>query len=257
MPVLQIPVRPMGPRVSQQWLPGVRPGACPQDIPWGIICHMGSEPETRQLLLRWHAGEPDALRDLLVQHLPFVRALVERRLGDRLRRFGEVDDYVQDAMVQALQYGPRFVLSDHEQFRALLARITENVLCDQAERLRAGKRDPARLQPFPEDSTLQLDPGVRSVTRPSAAAQRSQDRAMVALAIELLPIEDRIVVRRREWEGVSFAAIGDELGISEDAARMRFQRLLPRLARLLERLHRGELAEILAETGSPPDGVAT
>ena len=40
----------------------------------------------------------------------------------------------------------------------------------------------------------------------------------------------------REWQGMEFGAMGQVLGISEDAARMRFHRALPRLAAQLERI---------------------
>lgn len=212
---------------------------------------MSPDSQTRALLERFHDGDAAALQELLVRDLPWVRAYVERRLGAALRRQGDIDDYVQEAMVQALQYGPRFVVDDHDRFRALLARITENVLRDQAARLRTEKRDPAREQPFPSESRLYLDPPVRSVTRPSVAVQRAQERAWIALAIELLPAADRTLVRRREWEGRSFPEIAEELGIHEDAARMRFARLLPRLAQTLDQLRRGAVGVVIrdAEAG--------
>ena len=48
----------------------------------------------------------------------------------------------------------------------------------------------------------------------------------------------------REWEGWSFADIAKEFGLSEDAARMRFQRILPKLARNVEKLRRDGLGAI-------------
>ena len=58
---------------------------------------------------------------------------------------------------------------------------------------------------------------------------------------ELLEPEDRQVVMLRQWHEFEFAEIGQRMGLSEDAARMRFQRALPKLARKLEGLRRGEL----------------
>jgi DNA-directed RNA polymerase specialized sigma24 family protein len=54
----------------------------------------------------------------------------------------------------------------------------------------------------------------------------------------------------RQWDGLSFGDVGERLGIAEDAARMRFQRALGRLARLVQRLRAGELQKVLAEGGA-------
>ncbi len=209
---------------------------------------MTDSPSETQLWLReWHDGDRAGLDKLLQRDLPWIRNYVEQRLGKLLRARADVDDYVQEAMIQVLQYGPRFMLHDKAQFRALVGRITENVLRDHAVKLRTKKRDVAMERPVPRDTLLDLDPPARAVTRPSMAANRNEEKAWIRLAIELLPPEDRSIVRMREWEKQSFAEIGDELGVSADAARMRFQRILPRLAQSADRLRRGQLAEVLAD----------
>jgi len=202
---------------------------------------MGPEPtETFVLLRDWHGGDRDALDRLLQRDLPWVRAFVVRRMGKLLRAKGDADDYVQEAAIQALQYVPRFVMSDREQFRALLARITENVLRDNIERLHALKRDVAREK----SDLLNLDPPVGRVTRPSQAAVRSEESQWIRLAVELLDPEERMLMIWREWEGLSFAEIAEQFGIREDAARMRFTRALPKLARLVQQLQRGEMGPV-------------
>lgn len=197
------------------------------------------------LLQRWHGGDRAALDLLMERDLDWVRQQVQGRLGQLLRTKGEVDDYVQDAMLQVLQYGPRFVMTDRAQFRALVAKITENVLRDQVAKLRTEKRDVARERPVPTDSILALDPPAQSVTRPSIAADRNQKRDWIRLAIELLPPDDRTIVRMREWQGSSFGAIAEHLGIAEDAARMRFNRLLPKLAKHVESLREGRIGDLI------------
>ena len=51
----------------------------------------------------------------------------------------------------------------------------------------------------------------------------------------------------REWEGLALAEIGRRLDVSEDAARMRFNRAVRRLARTVRGLRSGNLAESLDE----------
>ncbi|MCC6671200.1 MAG: sigma-70 family RNA polymerase sigma factor [Planctomycetes bacterium] len=202
--------------------------------------------ETMELLQRWHSGDRDALGKLLERDLPWIREQVGRRLGAALRARAETGDFVQDAVLQILRYGPRFLLSDRDQFRALIARIVENQVRMRHRYLHQEKRDVGREQPIPgSDTVLNLD---SSQTAPSQAAMRNEASSWLQLGIELLPAEDREIVHLRQWQGLAFEDIGRQLGIREDAARMRFQRALGRLARLVQRIRNGELATILNET---------
>ncbi|MCB9919952.1 MAG: sigma-70 family RNA polymerase sigma factor [Planctomycetes bacterium] len=205
---------------------------------------MKSKPtETLVLLQRWHGGERAALESLIERDFDWVRRHVERRLGPLLERRGDADDYVQDAMLEALRYTPRFLMSDKGQFRALLARITENVLRDHAERLRTQKRDPARERPYVGDTMLSLDPPKQSVARPSQLASKGEEQVWLEIGLEMLDADERRIVRLREFDGLSFVEIGSELGLGEDAVRKRFHRALPKLARIVRDLQAGNVTD--------------
>lgn len=197
---------------------------------------------TRSLLQRVHADDPTALHELLARDLPWIEAQVRRRLGAALRARAETMDFVQEAMVHALKHGPRFVVSERDQFRALMVRIVENALRKQHRFHHQQRRDADRQQPMPSESIIDLDASKQS---PSAAAARSEHRALVQLAIELLDATDREIVRLRHWDGLPFADVADRLGVTEDAARMRFQRALKRLARLVSRIHENGIGNVL------------
>jgi RNA polymerase sigma-70 factor (ECF subfamily) len=194
---------------------------------------------TRELLQRWHAGDRAAIEQLVARDLPWIQSYVHARLGGVLRQRGETMDYVQDAVIRVLAYTPRFVTDDRARFRALLARIVENHLRDAHEHHMAACRSPARERPLASDSLLDLDRPERTVTRPSEHAERGDEEAWVRLALELLAPEDRRILLLRQWHELEFAAIGERLGLSEDAARMRFQRALPKLAKKLDQLRAG------------------
>jgi RNA polymerase sigma-70 factor (ECF subfamily) len=203
---------------------------------------MSDGPGTLQLLARWHSGDETALGELLARELPWLQQQVRRRMGDALRARTDVDDVVQRAMIDVLRHGPRFLVEDREHYRALLLRIVENALRKELRDARRQKRDARREEPLPSGTVLVLD---TRVTRPSAAAERSERRAWLQLALELLPPADREILLLRQWEGLSFGAAAERLGIREDAARMRFERALARLARAVERLRSGEVAALL------------
>ena len=202
---------------------------------------------TADLLRRWHGGDRGALEQLVAQHLPWIQDYVHRRLGPLLRRRGQTQDFVQEAMVDVLQYGPRFVLSDQAQFRALLGRIVENTLRDQFEWHTAKKRAVGREHALPSGSVVDLDSRARSATQPMEAAARSESQEWIRLALELLDPEDRKVLLLREWHGLSFAEVGQELGMQENTARMRFQRALPKLAAKVRELRDGRLPDLVGE----------
>ncbi len=204
-----------------------------------------SEPQTLTLLRRWHEGDREALGELIARDLPWIREHVHRRLGPGLRAHADTNDFVQDAFVEVLRTGPRFLVSDQEHFRALLARIVENVLRMRHRHLHRQRRDVAKEQRIGSGAVLDLD---GSQTRPSQAAMRSESESWLQLGLELLDAEDREVVLLRQWDGLSFNEVGQRLNIAEDAARMRFSRALARLARLVKRVRGGELAAVLSET---------
>lgn len=203
--------------------------------------------ETRELLLRWHQGDQGALLELVQQDVDWIAARVHHRLGPTLRRRADTQDIVQNTLVQVLQDGPRFVVSDRDQLRGLLACMVENVLRVEANHHQAQKRDVRReAVPSPSKSVLHLDLPANA-TRASEAAERDETREWVLLAIELLDPEDRNVVLWREYQDLPFAEIAARLGLAEDAARMRHRRALPKLAKKLMQLRSGQLGELLRE----------
>jgi DNA-directed RNA polymerase specialized sigma24 family protein len=101
---------------------------------------------------------------------------------------------------------------------------------------------------------LQLDPPARTGLTPSGEAGRQEDEAWVRLGMELLEPEQRDLVVQRQWEGRTYAEIGEALGISENAARLRYVRVLKDLSDTIAALRRGDIDAALraaGEAGSP------
>jgi RNA polymerase sigma-70 factor (ECF subfamily) len=212
---------------------------------------MGAKPtDTADLLKSWHHGKEASLRDLLSRNLEWIYERVRQRLGDRLRLRLESCDIVQDAAVQFLQYGPRILVSDEKKFRALLARIVENVLRDKNDWFTARRRAISLEQPLPEDTILYLDPGEGQPKTPSMSAQRHEEEAWLRLGMELLDPEDRELLVLRQWDHLSFEEIGERLKITGDAAWMRHKRAVDHLAKKVGDLRRGRLAFLEEENSS-------
>jgi len=203
---------------------------------------------TRDLLDRWHAGDPAALPALVEAHLPWLRQHVERRLGAFLRQREDPEDYLQTAVLEFLRDGPRFIVRDATQFRALLARVVENTLRDRVDWYRAKRRDLAKHAPLPSESVLPLDPALATSATPSRAAAAGEMREWVRLALELLDDDDKRLVVAREFDQRSFVDLGVEMGMTENAVRMRWVRAVARLADTMRALRRGDVPERFGES---------
>jgi RNA polymerase sigma-70 factor (ECF subfamily) len=207
---------------------------------------MEPDDATTDLLRRWHAGEDHALTLLVERDLPWIRAHVHRRLGALLRRRDDTDDVVQLTMVQVLRDGPRFVVNSQREFRGLVARIVENVVCDEMDHYTARRRDVRReAAPCGSDAIADLRGIAAAATSPSRAAAANELRTLVRLALELLPGEARTLIVLREYQGHSFAQMGARLGMTEKTAQRRFARALHELVEGMDRLRRGRIADAL------------
>ena len=208
-------------------------------------------PSIQDLLLRWNAGDQEALGLLVEASLPWLRAHVERRLGGFLRDRGDVNDYLHDALLDFLRDGPRFCVRDEHQFRGLLVRVIENTLRDKNDWFRAKRRNLNREAAMPSDSVLDLQSGAVVTSTPSRMASADENRAWVRLALELLDPEDRKIILGRDYDGRSFVEIGEELGLTAAAVRMRWTRAVGRLAQTMLQLRSGEIEAPPA--GDPPE----
>lgn len=214
------------------------------------------QSDTVELLRRWHAGDRGALGTLLARHLEslhrFVRAELGRELR-QLRRDGDSMDIVQTAAARVLGYVPAFIPENGRQFHRLLRRIVVNDILNRLRSPSLGRREPSRAG-F-GDSVLDLRSPSQGSNGPVRAVLTSERlgemRAWARMALEFLPdpVERRLVLLAavEEW---SWKEIGDDLELAPDAARMRFQRLLPRLANHVRLLGEGRLDELLGSDGA-------
>jgi RNA polymerase sigma-70 factor (ECF subfamily) len=202
--------------------------------------------ETTGLLERWHDGDNEALNHLIDLHLPWLRTCVRDRLGPTLRLKLDSGDVVQEALLDFLKYGPRFKPRDGNQFRALMARIITNTLCDESDRFMTMRRDLAREHPLSTSVSLDLAGG--RMDSPDEAVARAEEEARVRLVVELLTPADRTVVVLRNWDRLSFEEIAQRVGCTADTARMRYHRAHKKLRAGLSSLRAGEVDELLGAT---------
>lgn len=159
----------------------------------------------------------------------FLLAVANDELPESLRAKGGASDLVQETLAGAHQNWHQFRGQTLADLRAWLRAILLNEVAMFRRRYTAvDARDVAREVPMSRET-----PG--SESEPIAPLIRSEQDRELSEAVSRLPNDYREALVLRLEQGLSFAAIGERLGRSEDAARKLYERVIQQL--------RGRLSE--------------
>ncbi len=205
-----------------------------------------NQTKTIALLDEWHQGNEKALDALLDLHLPTIRSMVKKRRSEYLRGKEETSDFIQEAVLRFLRFGPKVRIANEKSFCAFLSTVVQNMLNDRYSFYQANCR--GGLTPV----TLHTQDG-GDLDTPSRILGREEARNLIRAGLEFLEPEDREIIFLRRWENQTFDTIGNGLSISKAAATQRFCRAMARLTQLTRRLEDGKLDTILAEVSRDRD----
>jgi RNA polymerase sigma-70 factor (ECF subfamily) len=181
--------------------------------------------ESTALLRRAKEGAPDALDALYERAAGKLLAFIRLRMGPSLRARLESRDILQATFLKSFEHLPQLEQSETGSFMAWLARIAENEIRDQADRLARRRRD-ARAE-------VRLETGDDiAATRARSALSRvilNEESERLEQALEALGQSQRDIIILRSLEELSFGEIAARLGKSEDACRMQFARAMTAL----------------------------
>lgn len=193
-------------------------------------------PESsNDLLQRAIAGDSDAVDELIREHEPRLLAFVRSRVGPALRARESVRDLLQEVLLEIVQGLAAFEYRSEPQFRAWLYTVAARRVHDRARYHRRGKRDVDHQRGL-EDTTVGqelLRKGYSTVSTPLRTLQHKEDIERLEDAFAALEEVDRDVLSLAYFCGMSLAEIGEQLGISSEAARKRKTRAQARLASIL------------------------
>ncbi len=180
-----------------------------------------SGPEDTALVLAAQAGDRAALDALVRRHHPEVTRLMWRFA----RRTADLDDLVQEVFVRVVRALPAW--RPDQPFLHWLRRIAVNTGRDHCRREAVRRRWQAERSPDPEAPPPEaVAPGT------DPAARLAADEAKARLAH--LPPDDRTLLTLHYLEGWEFARIGELLGWSGPATKLRAFRARRRLQSLLK-----------------------
>ncbi len=181
----------------------------------------------------------DSLGQAFCQHGAHLRQVANRGLAADLAAKVGASDVVQDTFWAASRDRHQYRGNSPQELRGWLEQILRNRL----HYLRRYFRTSARRQVSREVPAGLGGEGftgqVAAPPSPSPLSRVVRDERATALRIALgqLSAADTQLIRWHEQDGLTFAVIGDLLGISEEAARKRWARALKRLRDLLGPAH--------------------
>lgn len=181
----------------------------------------------QQLLDDARRGDMVALGGLLDQFRPYVRVLVHAAWRRMAPARQDDSDLIQDTMLVVLDAFARFRGATVAEFAGWLRTLTLRTVAHAVRsHVVAGKRGIRR-----EEALLDLDQAPMAEGQgPSDEAQRHEQAAHVAAALERLPGDMQQVLRARMFDGASYAELAARMQRTEGALRVLYTRALRRMS---------------------------
>jgi RNA polymerase sigma-70 factor (ECF subfamily) len=180
-----------------------------------------SGPDDAALVGAAQAGDRAALDALVRRHHPEVTRLMWRFA----RRRADLDDLVQEVFVRLVRALPTW--RAERPFLHWLRRVAVNTGRDHCRREAVRQRWATELSPDPDTPPPEA---IASGTDPAARLAADEAKALLAR----LPPDDRTLLTLHYLEGWEFARIGELLGWSGPATKLRAFRARRRLQALLK-----------------------
>jgi RNA polymerase sigma-70 factor (ECF subfamily) len=195
--------------------------------------------DSQSLIDRVSRGDQPALEELLMRHLPGLRAYIRLRVGPHLRARESASDVAQSVCVEILENLDRFQYGGEAGFRHWLYTTALRSLENKRAFHGAQKRDVAREVRLSAACASGSSPEAlldiyRSLSTPSGAAMGLEQLERLETAFDRLGDEERELIVLSRLVGFTHREIGERLGKSEGAARVAFHRALAHLAEILD-----------------------
>jgi RNA polymerase sigma-70 factor (ECF subfamily) len=193
---------------------------------------MESPTSTFTLLEKAQAGDREALSRAFEKFERRLAVLVHFKLGERTRRFAEVDDIVQETLLRAFRDIDHFSYQAPGSFLRWLSAIADHAIVDRV-RYQGRERRAAEEIPFRSESNP-AGPEPADTKTPSRllAQQEAVERLLARLSA--LPEDYRKVILMAKIEGLSTAEIAAQMGKSREAVALLVYRAVKRFRTLSE-----------------------
>ena len=193
--------------------------------------------EEAALVQRIQNGDADAFAVLMEEYQKKVYLLALRTVGNQQ----DAEDMTQEAFLRA--YRSIHSFRGDSKLSVWLYRLTTN-LCIDLLRSRGRKPTVSLTVEDNDEDTQELDVTDERYD-PEEIFQRRELQRAVQRGLAALPEDYRVILVLRELEGLSYAEIGEVLGLEEGTVKSRLFRA------------RKKLCEFLIKDGNLPDAYAS
>src|SRR6516162_882228 len=165
--------------------------------------------ETQRLLQEARAGNRQAFEQLLAQHRPYLRQVVELRLDPKLRPRVDPSDVVQEAQIEAVRRLDAYLQQPPMPFRLWLRQLAhDRLLMMRRRHVKAARRAVDREVALPVRSSLLLAQQlIAPGSTPSQKLDHQELARRVRRAVAQLQDADQEVLLMRTFEGLSFEEV--------------------------------------------------
>lgn len=177
------------------------------------------------LLQRYRSGDRNAISQLIERHSHRVRNYIRMMVKDR----DLAEDIFQETFIKAVRVIDEGRYCDSGKFLSWILRIAHNQVIDYFRNQRQNK------------SVTEADAGYNVLGTLKFADQNIEDALIseqiehdIRSLVELLPEEQREVVRMRYFAGLSFKEIAEQTGVSINTALGRMRYALINLRKLIK-----------------------
>jgi RNA polymerase sigma-70 factor, ECF subfamily len=195
------------------------------------------ETEWREALA---AGREGVLAEVWAKCRTRLRRMIEFRLDPRLWGRVDADDVLQDVYIAASRRLPDYLRDPDIPVFVWLRTMTQQVLADTYRRhVGARKRDarcdiPLHCRATGSSASISIAAKLAaSLTSPSKAVVRADNREQLYAALEKMDPIDREVLALRHFEDLGNDEVAEVLGLKKAAASNRYVRALKRLKSIM------------------------
>ena len=175
-------------------------------------------------------GDRAAVDELLVRHLPDLRAYIRLRAGGALRARERESDLVQSVVREVIEHAGRFRHGGEGAFRNWLFTTAMRKLVNRNAFHRAERRDAARVDAVASPDQLgELGTAYARFATPSRAACSAEEIARIERAFAALPDDYREVILLSRVVGLDRAGVAAQMGRTESSIRNLLHRALAKL----------------------------
>lgn len=194
-----------------------------------------TDSNSRHLVDAAQSGNLPALEELLVHHLPGLRAFIRLRAGALIRDRESASDLAQSVCREVLQNLDRFQYGGEAGFKHWLYATALRRIQKRHAYWKTLKRDVAREQAPPAEAGGDLFAAAyRSVSSPSKKVMGREDLDRIERAFDALAEGEREIITLTRLVGLSHDEVAKTLDKSVGATRVQLHRALAHLAILLD-----------------------